>query len=764
MSRPAQILRAVASDGRVLRRVGTGNYHVTGKAMPQAVKAVASIPAKKSTTAYSAALVNRLTEDWPIAVLSADAATRFSLRQLRARARDLERNGGIHSAYLSAVESNVIGSKGIGVQMKIPVKTVTGRVVSDPGERNFLKALEFKAERFTSLASGKRKRAYLREQDPVWQSALVQAVRSIKADGALYTEVDGVMTASASMIDRYACFVVEQEWKDFSKRGNCDVTGKHSLMDFCRLALRTSVRDGDALILVYLGYPNRWGVAFQLIEGDYLDDWYNVDRLPNGNKIRMGVELDPFGRKVAFWVFAHHPGDYGVEGVSGYDGRRRRIAALGCDPDRYYTDGSPESVQCIHVTKSKRAEETRAVPWITPAMSLIHNIEAYKEAEITAARAEACKHVMYERDAFTSDGTMLDWENVNGQLTDELQPGGASELPPGVHANYLDPKHPNANMPDFLKSMKREVAMAVNYCYNTLFGDLESVNYSSIRAGTLNEREASKMDQAWFGDDAFGPMFEIFLRMGLLYGAIPFGLAEFNRLNAPEFKFRRWQWVDPRNDAETAVLLIENKLRTRAQIIADMSSDDFEETIDELDYEAGYIASKANLQPAIEDPEKPAISEEEKRATKALAAFGRLLATRKSRGEEFKALLSPAAIKSAFLGDAQVSELPQSVQATIAQFAASSPASKIIRYQMTVPELICKADQHNLETARDHVQKMGVAESANEVGERPDKFILVLNDRIIDGHHHLAKAERGKITRSLPVVDLTPLRYQTLAN
>src|SRR5947209_6859675 len=64
-------------------------------------------------SAYQGAIVNRLTEDWPVSILSADAATRWNLRQLRARSRDLERNGGIQERYLSALEANVIGSTGV---------------------------------------------------------------------------------------------------------------------------------------------------------------------------------------------------------------------------------------------------------------------------------------------------------------------------------------------------------------------------------------------------------------------------------------------------------------------------------------------------------------------------------------------------------------------------------------------------------------------------------------------------------------------------
>ena len=36
----------------------------------------------------------------------------------------------------------------------------------------------------------------------------------------------------------------------------------------------------------------------------------------------------------------------------------------------------------------------------------------------------------------------------------------------------------------------------------------------------------------------------------------------------------------------------------------------------------------------------------------------------------------------------------------------------------------------------------------------------MMNDRIVDGHHHLAKALRGNVTSSLNVIDPTPLRFQ----
>lgn len=577
-----KLLRATTKAGLTLDRQPDGSF--APSATPKAIKGT------KSLTAYNGAMVSRMTEDFPITMLSADAATRWSLRQLRGRSRDLERNDGTQNAYLDALEADYIGCRGIGVHMKVK-DAGEDRVIS-PAELAFYKSLNDGVKTYRSLKSKKRL-AYRREaSDCAMKAAVVKTARQLEPDEP---------AVPGGGVDRYACFLVEREFKSFAKRGNCDVTGKHSLMDLCRLTLRTVARDGDAIILVYKGYPNKWGVAFQLIEGDYADDYHNVERLPNGNRVRMGIELDGFGRKVAIWVFAHHPGDYGVEGVNVYDPRRRRISILGEPPDPYFTNGGPEAVQAIHITRSKRAEETRGVPWITPAMELIHHIRKYKEAEITAARAEACKHKVYTRDLFNSDGTELDWEDSpDGGLEEEMQPSTSEVLPPGYNVQLIDPKHPNPHMPEFLKAMKREVAQALNYCYNILFGDLEAVNFSSIRAGLQNQREGSKMGQAWFGSDAFEPMFEIWLQMSLLTRALPFSVGDYERLNEKELKFRRWPWVDPKSDAETAQLLLQMKLTTRGRVISDMSSDDFEDTIDELDDEAAYMAGKEHLAAADE--------------------------------------------------------------------------------------------------------------------------------------------------------------------
>ena len=50
----------------------------------------------------------------------------------------------------------------------------------------------------------------------------------------------------------------------------------------------------------------------QLLEGDRLDLGFNDEKMKNGNEVRMGVELDPFEKAVAYHLLDRHPSDLSV--------------------------------------------------------------------------------------------------------------------------------------------------------------------------------------------------------------------------------------------------------------------------------------------------------------------------------------------------------------------------------------------------------------------------------------------------------------------
>ena len=49
--------------------------------------------------------------------------------------------------------------------------------------------------------------------------------------------------------------------------------------------------------------------------------------------------------------------------------------------------------------------------------------------------------------------------------------------------------------------------------------------------------------------------------------------AKFDKFNAPEWKPRRWQWVDPLKDLNAKVLAIEKGLDSRRSVISEQGGD-----------------------------------------------------------------------------------------------------------------------------------------------------------------------------------------------
>ena len=75
-----------------------------------------------------------------------------------------------------------------------------------------------------------------------------------------------------------------------------------------------------------------------------------------------------------------------------------------------------------------------------------------------------------------------------GQGTD-AEAGSFGVLPPGYKFESWDPDYPHQNYENFVKARLRSIASGLGIAYHTLANDLSDVNFSSARAGTLEERD-----------------------------------------------------------------------------------------------------------------------------------------------------------------------------------------------------------------------------------------------------------------------------------
>lgn len=362
------------------------------------------------------------------------------------------------------------------------------------------------------------------------------------------------------------------------KPQNCDVTGKSGFIGLCSTFITSVARDGEALFRkVYGEGAGPFGYQLQALSVDRLDVNKN-ELLAGGNIIRMGVEITPVGKPVAYWLFRRHPGDHAnpSAGQSVYE----RVPA--------------EDIFHCFIPMSE--EQTRGVPWVHAAAIRLENLGGYEEAAVIASRIGASKMGFYttpEGDAVElADGQ----QSPDGDLHQEAEPGVFDVLPSGYGFTSFDPDYPHQMYDVFVKACLRGVASGLGVAYNTLSNDLEGVNFSSIRSGVLEERDNWKVIQNWMIESFLDQVFTDWLRWSLLMGAIrtpkgfPLPASKFEKFNACIWKGRRWQWVDPVKDMQASILGIQNNLKSREDVIDEIGGD-YEEVFAQLSAEQELLKS-----------------------------------------------------------------------------------------------------------------------------------------------------------------------------
>ncbi len=504
------------------------------------------------TTAATATLSKRdyksvvgiggINSDWAISALSEDADVWQNIFALRSRSRDLFRTDCYFSKYREELWANVFGSEGITCRLRI--KETEDRVVYASAGKEFAQ-IKGEYKRFRHVYS--RQLAELNER----QSATIQV----------------------GDLDLYANKLIEEAWARWKRREFCTMTGALSYNEVCQLRLLSAARDGD-FFLRHIRSPsaNEYGYSLQLINAEWCDYFLNT-KLENGNEIRMGIERDKWGKRTAYYFITRTPMDwqFGSPGM-GSTGDRK-----------VYTRIPAEEI--IHYARYIDGDSTRPAPWSAPVIIKSRHLDKYEEGEVVAARVSACKVFQFTSTLDPSGGTSVgDRPDPTKESEMSAEPGGSFGLPWGVEGTLLDPKHPNGNFDLFRKGMLRAWCAGMPGAnYNIIANDLEGVNYSSGRLGMLDERELWKLIQKFDIEIAERPIFENWLEMSLMTGAIPLPLAKFDKFNKPIFRGRRWAWVDPLKEVEGSALQVANNFTSRTRVIEDSDVDaDFEQIVFEL--------------------------------------------------------------------------------------------------------------------------------------------------------------------------------------
>lgn len=541
-------------------------------------------PQQLSERSFSEILSTAAGSDWITSGMQIDAEVFQNVFAARAAMRDLWRCNAYFAKYQETLGADVFGENGIMLRSKV-VET-EDRVVHTAGEKAAIRAWENRVNRVRDWAAGKRGVKLTRDQQ---YRCMVLADRM---DGANSGDVpNGLAMIQVGAPDVFARMQIEKAWTEWQRMEFCDARKARSYNTLRLLRLWACARDGaDFVVKITDPRVNEFGFALRIVNDEWCDHFYNTT-LENGNVVRMGIEykMTPWGlgERVAYHFIKRLPMDW--QTVARYTGNYS-IAGR----DRVSAD------QIIHYARVLDTESTRPAPWGMSILGKVRQLDMYEVAEVVAARAEANKTGWLYSDLNPEGGQLTAPDPRTGVPTLRGTPGGLYALPWGVKYQANNPTHPSGNFKDFRQAMGQATAAGLpGGDYNVLFNDLANINFSAGRLGRLDKNEIMKMIQRFDIDTAERPIFESWLEMALIVGAIPLPMSKtkLKKFRQAVFQGRRWAQVDEVKAVQAATLRVANKMSSLQRENADLGQD-FEEIAFEQAEEL-MIQEELGLNPAL---------------------------------------------------------------------------------------------------------------------------------------------------------------------
>jgi lambda family phage portal protein len=268
----------------------------------------------------------------------------------------------------------------------------------------------------------------------------------------------------------------------------------------------------------------------------------------------MGIEVDGYLRPQAYHFYANHPGDT-YAGNPRTNGRRIRVPAD----------------EVIHLFLPERPGQTRGVTWFASALMRLHMLQGYEEAEVVRARASSALMGFIQ----SPEGELVGDEIYEGERVSEFTPGVFKYLAPGESVTVPDLNSPDGQLEPFTRSMLRAVAAGVGVSFESISKNFSESNYSSSRLSLLEERDTYRVLQRYMIENFHQPVFETWLEMAVLSGALNLPGYETNpdRYRASKWVPRSWEWVDPQREVDAYKSAVRCGFKTLAQVISEQGGD-----------------------------------------------------------------------------------------------------------------------------------------------------------------------------------------------
>ena len=360
---------------------------------------------------------------------------------------------------------------------------------------------------------------------------------------------------------------IENLWEEFIKKDNFDITGLGGLYDFQKLTLKHKLMDGEVIVNKVHTKDLIFPTKFQLVEVDQFD---NVKSKNNSNSIFSGVEINNYGKPIAYWL---------KPSINSYSSNRF------------------DAKNIIHFFERDRATQYRGITDYAQTINNLKDFAAYNDSEIVKNRI------------LSSFGLFIKSTNTAGSMYSDKKAGqkqGSSEpikeitagmihyLKQGEEAQSIQSNQLGNSYNDFVTNCIRLIAAGRDISYELAFRDYSKVNFASSRAGLIQDNKRFDDEQTAMKDNLLTPIFVEFVDSVVLSGALKapndYWINK-SKYVKPTWIMPRREWVDPIKDIKTIEKEIELGINTKTKAAA-AKGQNFEDNIDEQIAEEVMIKEK----------------------------------------------------------------------------------------------------------------------------------------------------------------------------
>jgi lambda family phage portal protein len=396
--------------------------------------------------------------------------------------------------------------------------------------------------------------------------------------------------------------------KEFSLWANstlCDTCDLNNFYELQQIAFADWLKNGEEFALIQYGNESDYmpyQLRIKLVSADRIStpgslnaeyDGFD-DRLKNGNVIMNGVEINPDGKVVAYYICSNFPGEYSPGAP-----KWQRVLKRG------RLTGNPN---ILHVFNAERAEQYRGVPFLAPVIQALKQLTRYTEAEIMAAIINSLFALFVstetgeEIEGFGGLDDEEDWMKPSGDGRDDeikLGSGIINYLKTGEKVEAVESKHPSGNYEGFMGAFTNMIGAALEISPEVLMKKFGQ-NFSASK-GALNETWRSFMTRRkWFINDFCQEVYNIWFAEAVSKG----------RINAPGFftdplirqAYTNATWtgpaqgcLNPQQEVNAAVTRINNGLSTHEDECAAINGSDYEDNVRTLLNENGKLAEANSI-------------------------------------------------------------------------------------------------------------------------------------------------------------------------